>query len=251
MRGVRPWVSAAAWPRSEARAANGSRCRNLIAAAATFVLLASGSVGEAQDASTQRAESGAAAPEQQTFEGRVIGPDGDAVSELAVLLHRVTNQSGAQLARSVTTEDGRFTFKYEAPSDAGGVYFVATRYDGRVYVGPMLRAPFVNAGDYEMQVGVPGVGDVEALMGRSSSTAMTGSGSPASPPPAPGALFVAVMLSAAILVGGLLVVRGTGPPSRRRMLIQLAELDEAGPSGASSSAVARRRRELLRRAREA
>lgn len=206
----------------------------------------------------QQGEADSVTPQERTFDGRVIGPDGGAVSGLDVLLHRVTNQGGTQLARSVTAEDGRFTLQYQPPGDADGVFFVAARYDGRVYVGPMLRPPFRDVRDYVMQVGVPGVGDVEAF---SRTRPDPSQGSFATPPAtsafssgqgfAPGAVFVTMMLTAAITIGALLAVRGTGPSRWRRALIGLAELDEAGVDGPPPADVLRRRRELLRRARDA
>lgn len=223
-----------------------------VALLTALVALTNGRAGRAQDSSPRPGDAGQGPPDAQTFDGRVIGPDGEAVSGLMVLLHRVTNQGGAQLARSVSAEDGQFSLRYEPPGDGEGVYFVAARYNGRVYVGPMLRAPFVETGDYVMQVGVPGVGDVEALMQRSPrATGSVGAGTPAGPPPTPGGVFVAVLLSATIVIGTVLVIRGTGPSPRRRALIQLAEMDESGPRDASPSAFARKRRELLRRTREA
>lgn len=151
--------------------------------------------------------------------GRVIDARGEPVSGLEVLLHRVTDQGGARLSQAITDEVGRFTLRLEAPADAGGVFFVATRYEGRLYVGPMLRPPFPDEPEHIVQVGVAGT-DVDALMRRVPAAA-DGARSPG-----PGGGFSAALLAVAMAIGVLLAVRGHGPSRRRRELIRLAELED-------------------------
>jgi hypothetical protein len=181
-----------------------------------------------------------AAPAQNlVLTGQVTGPDGQPVPAQAVLLHRVTNQGGELLAQSTTGDDGRFTLSV-ASSDPSGVFFVATRFRGQLYIGPLIRPPFPDGQEYVVQVGVAGVGDVQGL---------TAAAESARPPEPTRGLFPWALLAAALGAGVWLTIAGSGPSRRRRTLIRIAQLDERCANAADPpAAYARTRRQLLQKA---
>jgi hypothetical protein len=189
--------------------------------------------------------------------GRVLGPTGEPVGEQAVLLHRVAQGGGALLARGTTDALGRFTVRADDDGGSEGVYFVATRYEGELYIGPLRRPPFAADEEYIVQVGIPGVGDIRGLSAAtnppsanpeaaSPPLASRSADTPAAPP---GRAFGVALLLTAIGVGALLSIRSGGPSRRRRALIRVAELDERN-AGDASAEQTRRRNALLRRATE-
>jgi hypothetical protein len=186
--------------------------------------------------------SAAASAQDLVLAGQVIGPDGQPVPGQAVLLHRVTDQGGELLTQSTTGDDGRFTLRVTSSAPASGVFFVATRFRGQIYIGPLIRPPFPEGQEYVVQVGVAGVGDIEGL------TAATRSPQP--PQPTRG-LFPWALLAAALGAGVWLTVEGSGPSRRRRALIRIAQLDERCAGAADPPATyLRTRRHLLQQASE-
>lgn len=192
----------------------------------------------------------------QTLTGRVIGADGKPVKDQAVLLHRVQGNSGATIAQATTEADGRFTIKSDSVSTPDAVFFLATRWEGELYIGEAFRAPFATA-EQVLQVGVPGT-SASALLGDGT---QGGPRAPAAtmPPgstggaPATGSkwLLFAVPAIALLGVAAYFALRSRVAISpRRRLLRQIAELDlEQG--SAPDAAYHVRRAELLEELRDA
>jgi hypothetical protein len=173
--------------------------------------------------------------------GRVIGPDSAAIVGQNVVLHRVTSAGGTLLAQTVSAEDGTFTLESQESAGADDVYFVAARYEDRLYIGPMMRLPLSADSSYILQVGVP----ERALAPVSANPA------PAAPPGGaagtPRRWFLLL-----VPLGGLLALltwllsRATGPSQDRRILIRIAELDNAwDPAAGDRTAYERTRQRLI------
>lgn len=96
---------------------------------------------------------GAAAAAQEVT-GTAVGPAGQPLQGVTVVLHRVGTAGGALVATDTTDPAGTFRFVLEAGDPA--MYFAALRYEGGLYVGPAIRggdadpAPVI---DYELRVG--------------------------------------------------------------------------------------------------
>jgi hypothetical protein len=165
-----------------------------------------------------------AAGQESVLAGRALDAGERPVAGLEVMLHRVTPAGGATIARDTTAADGGFTLRAEA-SDDDPVYFVAARFEGQIQIGPMLRMPFPESG-YVLRVGAP------------------------SGPPAPAAGRAAWIVGV-LAVLGMAIVFGVRPPSRRRLLLQLARLEEARAAGIDDGARARQRARIRTRLRRA
>lgn len=188
---------------------------------------------------------GALSAQDLRVEGRVVLPDGQAIPGQSVVLHRVTGDGGTLLAEAVADGDGRFLLEAPGPIPEGAVFFVASRYEGRLYIGPMLRPPLADDAEVTLQVGDP----AQAL-----GVAGTPSGSP--PVTVPGSasgpsrrwLLLLAPLGGLI---GIIIWAGaaaTGPPRERRLLIDLARLDnryEDDGKDADRAEYEKRRRRLL------
>ena len=165
-----------------------------------------------------------AAAQEHVLSGRALDGGDRPVAGLEVMLHRVTADGGATIARDTTQADGRFTLAAAGDAD-DPVYFVAARHEGQLQIGPMLRAPFPETG-YVLRIG----------------------GGPVGPP--------ARDSRKAALVVGILAVLGLAcawlvrPPARRRLLLRLAEIEEARAAG-DPAADARERGRILTQLRRA
>lgn len=73
----------------------------------------------------------------QELSGVALGPEGEPLMDVPVILHRVGGRGGAFVATDTTTSDGRFSFAMEEADSA--VYFVALRFDDRMYIGPAVQ----------------------------------------------------------------------------------------------------------------
>ena len=156
--------------------------------------------------------------QQQAIRGRVIDPAGEPVAGQQVMLHRVTEEGGATIAQTVTDSAGSFELR-AAEDVATGVFFVATRWQGSVQIGPMLRPPFPADGEYLLRIGAQpetGIGPVI----------------PAAAPPSPPRqlAFSAAALVALLASMAWIGIRSSGPSRRRRLLARLARLEEAAAS---------------------
>ena len=153
--------------------------------------------------------------------GRILGPDNAPLGGQAVVLHRVQEASGATVSQAVTAGDGRFTLALPTSTDTAAIYFVATRYEGELYIGAPFRAGEQNPAGEVIQVGIPGT----------SATAMLGGG--ATMPQTVGRpltsrnwlLLVIPLLGVAAVALYALIPRRRLPEDRA-LLIRIAELDE-------------------------
>ncbi len=193
---------------------------------------------------------GAAA--QTPLSGQVVDSAGKPVAGQHVTLHEVTPASGAMVDSAVTDARGRFTVRVPAVQDTGTIFFVATRWQGDLYIGTPFRPPLPSGANYTVTVGVNPVN-----MGPAGGGGMGGgsaaTGPAAAPPSSSGATrwFLVAMLAlvalgavAYALIGG---ARERAEQRRRAILLRIAELDEraAGAGDEESSALRRERAELM------
>jgi len=188
---------------------------------APFLLAAALLIGAAHPAAAQESR------DMLSLPGKVIGPAGEALAGQVVVLHRVANMAGATVATDTTDADGRFLLVSQDTADVpGATYFVASRYRGELYIGAPFQPPLPDGVDYTVQVGVPGT-SASALLGAASE--------PAARPTLPGGsepfpyarwLFLVIPLLVVALVAGYMLTRQRTPETRRRLLAQVAELDE-------------------------
>lgn len=173
-----------------------------------------------------------AMPRQQAadavaLDGRVIGPQGEAMAGLVVVLHRIAGGSGATAAIDTSEADGSFTLTAEGlPPDPAATYFVAVRYEGELYIGSPFRGALPPGVAYTVQVGVPGT-SASAMMSGAQPQAPAGQMPAAEPFPYRAWLFLIIPLLVMALAGGYLLTRRQGPQRRRRTLLEIAALDEA------------------------
>ena len=136
------------------------RVRALIAfAAAALVLL----VLPARRAHAQM-PAGAAAPAQapqlttpipaSTLRGVVVDTAGKPVPRQQLSLHRVNETGGAMVDSATTDAQGRFSAKVPAETDTTAVFFVATRWNGQLYIGTPFKPPAQPGATYTVTVGV-------------------------------------------------------------------------------------------------
>lgn len=86
----------------------------------------------------------------QEMTGVALGPDGEPLEGVPVVLHRVGGGGGAFVATDTTDELGGFRFPLEQADTA--IYFAALRYDGRMYIGPALDGGGEPVSDYILRV---------------------------------------------------------------------------------------------------
>jgi hypothetical protein len=179
-----------------------------------------------------------AAQEPQVLNGRVMAGL-NAVPNQPVSLHRVTGSGGNTLATDTTDADGRFVLPIGPPAPGDGVLFVATRFEGKLYIGDTFR------GDpppgYALRVG-PGATPIELGTTASAPT----------PParPEPNRAGIAVLIVSAILLGGIFFLAARRRSvSGRQLLVEIADLDNRNEVTALPS-YSQQRAELLRRLRE-
>jgi hypothetical protein len=190
----------------------------------------------------------AVAAQQDTLEirGRVLGPDNSGVAGQRVLLHRVAGMEGANIAETTTSEDGAFVLRAESLGDTVGVYFVATRYEGELYIAPAFRAIDVAGGlTQDLQVGVPGTSATALLEGAGQGAAPIAMGRPATS--RNWLLLIIPLLGVAAMALYALVPRTRMAPDRA-LLIRIAELDErmmTAPAGQRENLAEERARLVL------
>lgn len=174
----------------------------------------------------------AAAQSPIRISGRVIGPDSAGITGQNVVLHRVTSEGGTLLADTLSGADGTFTLESAESAREGDVFFLASRYEERLYIGPMMRVPLPGDTSYILQVGVP-------------ERALAPVGGNTLPPerPAGGAtgtsrrwFLLLVPLGGLIGVATWVITRAAGPPEERRLLIRIAQLDNAWHASAGDRA---------------
>lgn len=198
--------------------------------------------------------------------GRVIDASGSPVPDAAVVLHRLEEQGGRDLAADTTTTDGRFAFQVpDGPADA--IHFAAVRYEEALFVGTFFRADDLPLGEYVIRVdslaragavvmpdgsvippsgpgGFPGAGGTAGAGSGSGSERVTG-------PEPPSRVLTAGVLGLLVVSGGaiLLLARDRGRRRRRRqLLIELANLEERHAASGSAPDPSRQARYQDRRA---
>jgi hypothetical protein len=168
----------------------------------------------------------AAAPlraQEAPFAGRVLGPDGESLAGIPVALHRVTDAGAGFVEEATSDAAGAFVIDAGTP-DADALYFVTARWGGELYVGPAFRPPFPADAEYVIQVGIPEASASAIAAGAAQAQA------PPRPPPSPSRAADTLLLILALLgvaTAAILVVQARRPPLQRRLLIRLAELEEA------------------------
>jgi hypothetical protein len=177
------------------------------------------------------AQPAGAAAQEALLHGRLLDPAGAPVPGHPVLLHVVDDRGGDEAGRTATDEQGRFAIPLAAPADTGAIYFVATRYQGGLYVGHPVRPPF-GGEEYLLVIGPETDASAFAMPGQPPTGPL-----PADHPPIPGAagagddwnwgviVLLAVFLGAFGALLWYLSRRSSG--SRAAVLAELAELDEA------------------------
>lgn len=160
--------------------------------------------------------------------GRVTGPEGEPVAGQTVVLHRVSGGVGATVAEAITDAQGSFALRFDAPGlDGDAAYFVAARWQGELYLGPPFRTPIDSSAGYTLQVGVPGT-SASVLLGTTPSTAAAATRSePAEAFPYRTWLLLIIPLLVMALAAGYLLTRGRGLVRRRKLLVEIARLDDA------------------------
>lgn len=166
------------------------------------------------------------ATDSVVVEGRVIGPTGAALDGQVVVLHRVAAGSGATVATDTTGASGGFVLVARglAPA-ADATYFVAARYQGELYIGAPFQLPLPDGVDYTVQVGVPGT-SASAMMGGAPPPTQAPAGAVDEPFPYTMWLFLIIPLLVMALAAGYMLTRRRTPATRRRLLMQVADLDE-------------------------
>ncbi len=179
----------------------------------------------------------ATAQDPVLLRGRVLAGQ-TPVPGQAVALHRVTATGGQTLAADTTEADGSFSLSTDSLSRTG-VHFVATRFDGKFYIGDTFRTELPE--EYVLRVG-PGATPLNL--------------EPALPVPAAapepesrtaGILVVLLALLGLAGIIGLAARPRTSPV--RQILVEIADLDirnEATPLPHYSQ----QRAELMQRLRE-
>jgi hypothetical protein len=200
--------------------------RFLSACAAVLLLTAAGSAPTAA--------------QELVVTGQVIGPDGSGVSGQRVVLHRVDASGGATIAETLSAETGRFELRAPAVTDTAAVYFVASRYDGELYIGPPFRPGQGEAAEQVVHVGLPEMSATALMSG--DQPGLMPMGRPATS--RNWLLLVIPLLGVAAVAVYALVPRGR-IPHERSLVIRVAELDErmsTAPDAQRESLLAERQR---------
>ena len=173
------------------------------------------------------AASAGEAAAQNTIRGRVVDENNNPVSNIEVLLHRVTREGGAGVDTDTSDASGAFILTAPEEKDSSALFFVAVREGGEFFMGEMQRLPFpdtleyiIEAGDNPVQIEPPPLQPEERRAG------------------------LYVIYGGVLLVAGVLFfVLRRRAPQHRRALVRLAQLSENDQSEAG----ARRRRQLYAR----
>ncbi|HEY0304243.1 MAG TPA: carboxypeptidase-like regulatory domain-containing protein [Longimicrobiales bacterium] len=169
---------------------------------------------------------------QNTIRGRVVDENQNPVTNIVVLLHRVTRAGGSGVAADTSDAQGAFVLTAPPDTDSTALYFVAVREGGELFMGEMQRMPFPDTLEYIIEAG-----DNPVNLG-----APTQPVQPLQPEERRAGLYViygGILLIAAVL---FFVLRRRAPV-HRRVLVQLAQLEDDD----QSEAIARRRRQLYAR----
>lgn len=180
-----------------------------------------------------------AAAQERTITGRVLAA-GQPVANQTVALHRVSNSGGSTIAVDTTAADGRFQLRFE-PVPGEAIHFVGTRWEGQLFIGETFRQ--LPTGEYLLPVG-PGATPIDL-----------GEAARATPEPVPAdrsarSAGLIVILVATLVLGGIVSWAAWPRPSHaRRLLREIAELDNRHADAALTNYEVQRS-DLLRRLRE-
>lgn len=145
----------------------------------------------------------------QELAGVALGPGGEPLTDVPVVLHRVGTAGGALAGTDTTGAAGEFRFRLPADSS---IYFAALRYEGSLYIGPAVRAGDEPQTEYVLQV-APGaeVGAVGTALSNAAAPA------PATARPAPASTDAgAIALVTVLALTAAAVFLYTAPRYRRR-----------------------------------
>lgn len=176
---------------------------------------------------------------QTKLTGKVIDPQGKPVPNLEVSLHGVDNENGTEFDHDTTDANGQFTMN--AKEDPKLVYFVAVVWEKQLYVGEMLKTPFPPNQDYVVQVGVDPVN-----LGPQAETPTV---TPEAKMQERSAGLAVILASLALIALVAYVVITRRPPARRRMLLELARLEDEMANSGDDERLQKRRSELRSRLR--
>jgi hypothetical protein len=166
------------------------------------------------------------APAQNTIRGRVHDEQGAPVPNIQVLLHRVTVAGGGTVDADTSKTDGTFTLVAPPETDSAAIFFVAVREGGELFMGEMMRLPFPDSLEYSIEAGDDPVRLPEPV------------------PPQDRRAGLFVILGGVVLVAGVLLFAFRRRiPEHRRLLVELANLDDNDHSPAAE----RRRKHLYER----
>lgn len=154
---------------------------------------------------------------QQVVSGRVLAGSEPVANQL-VSLHHVTDDGGSTLATDSTDAAGRFEFTV-ADMPSQGIFFAATRFEGQLYIGEPFRRSEQPA-DYLVAVG-PGATPIE--LGGAGAAPQT---APAPSPYDTRAGLVVVLIAVALFGSVAFFMMRRSTPPQRRVLLEIAELDE-------------------------
>ena len=191
-----------------------------------------------------------------TLRGVVLDTTGKPVARQPLSLHRVNGTGGAMVDSATTDVQGRFSVKVPAETDTTAVFFVATRWNGELYIGTPFKPPVQAGSSYAVTVGVNPVNMGPAGGAGGQATAPTGAtGAPAATPATDSSSairwFVAIVLALVALgaIGYALVgaARERARLRRREILTRIAALDERALSarGDEAARLERERAELV------
>jgi hypothetical protein len=177
--------------------------------------------------------------QQRMITGRVVAGS-QPVANQPVSLHRVTNAGGSTISVDTTAADGSFQLPFDS-FQGEALHFVATRWEGQLYIGDTFRQPV--SGEYRLAVG-PGVTPIEvgdAVRTTPEAPPVDRSGQTAG---------LVVILVAALVLGGIIAWAARPRPAQvRRLLLEIAALDNRHDQATLGNYDVQRS-ELLRRLRE-
>lgn len=164
----------------------------------------------------------------QELSGVALGPEGEPLTDVPVVLHRVGGGGGAFVATDTTTPEGRFRFALDQGDVA--IYFVALRYDNRMYIGPAVEGGGDPVTDYVLRV-EPG-SEAGAV-----ASALSGQGAtrPSTPPPGrtgpkssdTGAFILVGLLALAAVAAFIIAAPRYRQRRMRQSVIELATVENA------------------------
>lgn len=192
-----------------------------------------------------------------TLRGAVVDPAGKPVADQRLTLHRVDAVGGAMVDSATSDAQGRFLVHVPAERDTGAVFFVATRWQGQLYIGAPFKPPVPAGAAYNVVVGVnpvnmgPAGGDAAGGAQAAPGGATAGASPPSSDTAAVARWFLAVILAlvalGAIAYALLGAARERDRERRRELLARIAALDERAERarGDEAARLERQRAELL------